>query len=92
MKIEMKYSFKAIKELLELTNSTLENVGELTKDLKNIAIIAHVGNKYAGGNLTIEQIEEHFDNSDFNEVLQIVTEFGNQVSTYFTPNSSSQAQ
>jgi hypothetical protein len=92
MKIEMKYSFKAIKELLEITGATLETVGELAKDLKNIAIIAHVGNKHAGGSLTIEQIEDHLDKSDFSEVLNIAKEFGSQVSVYFSPNESSQAQ
>lgn len=90
MKIEMKYSFKAIAELLKETDATLDNVGELAKDIRNIPLIAYIGNKHAGGNLTLEQIEDHLDNSHFNEVLEIAKEFGNQVSVYFSPNENSQ--
>jgi hypothetical protein len=92
MKIEMKFSFKAIKELLEVTGVSLENVGELAKDIKNIAIIGHIGNKHAGGNLTIEEIEEQLDKGDFKDVLAIANQFGEQVTAYFTPNENSQAQ
>ena len=92
MKIEMKFSFKAIKELLEVTGVSLENVGELAKDIKNIAVIAHIGNKYAGGTLTIEQIEEHLDKGNFKDLLEIANQFGEQVTAYFAPNENSQAQ
>ena len=92
MKIEMKFSFKAIKELLEVTGVSLENVGELAKDIKNIAVIAHIGNKHAGGTLTIEQIEEHLDKGNFKDLLEIANQFGEQVTAYFAPNENSQAQ
>ena len=58
MNIEMKFSFKAIKELLNETNTTLETIGELSKDLNNISTIAYIGNKHAGGKITKEEIED----------------------------------
>jgi|LakMenEpi03Aug12_release.lakeMendotaPanAssembly.Ray.scaffolds.fasta_scaffold130913_4 hypothetical protein len=92
MNIEMKFSFKAIKELLNETNTTLETIGELSKDLNNISTIAYIGNKYAGGKLTKEEIEDMLEKGNFETALAIVNEFGQQVSAYFSPNEKSQAQ
>ena len=92
MNIEMKFSFKAIKELLKETGATLETIGELSKDLNNIPLIAYIGNKHAGGSFTKEQIEEHLDNGTFQDALDIVNEFSKQVTAYFAPNEKSQAQ
>ena len=87
----MKFSFKAIKELLKETNTTLDTIGELSKDLNNISTIAFIGNKYAGGKMTKEEIEDILENSNFESALEIVNEFGKQVSVYFSPNEKSQA-
>lgn len=92
MIIEMKFSFKAIKELLNETNTTLETIGELSKDLNNISTIAYIGNKHAGGKITKEEIEDMLENGNFETALAIVNEFGKQVSAYFSPNEKSQAQ
>jgi hypothetical protein len=90
--IEMKFSFKAINELIELTKCKLEDIGTLASDFSKIAIIAHVGNKHAGGTLSIEEIENILDKEDFKTVLSIATEYGKQMKDYFPPNETSQAQ
>ena len=55
-------------------------------------LAGHIGNKYAGGDLTIEEIEEHLDKGNFKDLLEIANQFGEQVTAYFTPNENSQPQ
>lgn len=88
----MKFTFSAITELIKETGVTLETIGDLAKDLSNVPTIAYIGNKYAGGDLTKEQIIKQLDAGTFQDALEIVNEFGKQVAAYFAPNEQSQAQ
>ena len=91
--IEFKYSFKAIKELMNLTKTELKNVGNLSTDLNNIPLIAYVGHKNAGGKLSQEEIETMLDEGNFKDIKAIASEYGKQIVEYFgiDPNEKSQS-
>ena len=89
-KLELKFRFKAIKELLEITNTTLEDVPKLAADFTKYGIIGYVGQKHAGGKLTLEQVEDLID-EDSELLKHIVKEFSEQFVRYTNPNGESQS-
>jgi len=78
---EFKYSFKALTELLKAENLKLEQLTEFGQDFTKCAVIAHYG---IGKKLSIEEIEEVLDYSDWNDVVTIIEAFASEVSQYFS--------
>jgi hypothetical protein len=88
--LKLKFSYKAIIELLEISGVTLDKIGEYGADIKNAATILYVGQKHSGGELSLQDCEDLLDSGDWNDVLEIINLFSQEVTKYFTPNSTSQ--
>jgi hypothetical protein len=89
-KLELKFRFRAIKELLEITNLEIAEIDKLRLDFTKTSLIAHIGNKHAGGKLTIDEIEDMID-EDGTLIKYILKEFSEQILKYLVPNETSQS-
>lgn len=77
---EFRFSFKAIKSLLIAENLKLEDLTEWGQNLANLGKIAHYG---TGQKMTIAEIEEALDLGSWEDALQIITAFGEELGQYF---------
>ena len=90
MTIELKFRYKAIKELLEITKTEIAEIDKLRTDFTKTGLIGYVGQKHAGGKLTLEQVEDMID-EDGTLIKHILNEFSEQVVKYLLPNETSQS-
>ena len=90
MKLELKFRYKAIKELLEINKIDISEIDILRTDFTKMGVVGWVGQKHAGGNLTLEQVEDMID-EDGTLIKHIIDEFSAQVMKYLLPNETSQS-
>jgi hypothetical protein len=89
MTIELKFRFKAIREILEVYKIELSELDKVVTNFARVGELALIGNKNAGGNLTLEQIEDMID-EDSTLIKYIFTQFQEQALNYLNPNAKSQ--
>jgi hypothetical protein len=90
MTIELKFRFKAIREILHVYKIELSELDKVVKDFARVGELALIGNKYAGGKLTLDEIEDMID-ENATLITYIMTEFQTQAIEYLTiPNEKSQ--
>jgi hypothetical protein len=90
MKIELRFRFKAIREILQVYKIELSELDKVVKDFARVGELALIGNKHAGGKLTLDEIEDMID-ENASLITYIMTEFQTQAIEYLTiPNEKSQ--
>jgi hypothetical protein len=88
MTIELKFRFKAIREILQVYKIELSELDKVVKDFARVGELALIGNKHAGGKLTLDEIEDMID-EDASLITYIMTEFQTQAAVYLTKLSES---
>ncbi len=88
--IELKFKYRAIREILETFKVSISQLDEVSVDFTKVGTIGYIGHKHAGGKLTLDEIEDMIDeNSEL--IKYIFTEFQTQAVNYLTnPNAKSQ--
>ena len=88
--IELKFRFKAIREILKVYNIELSELDKVVADFARVDELALIGNKHAGGSLTLDEIANMID-EDASLIKYVMTEFQEQALKYLSdPNEKSQ--
>lgn len=82
---QFRYSFRALSELLNAEKIKLSDLTEFSQDFTKVPTIIHYG---IGKELSVKEIEEALDNGQWNDVVQAIELFSNEVAVYFSGSES----